>query len=197
MMKILWTHCTESAVHVCMGRKISWKNRQFGKRSLFALTALTCVAVAHAGGCARYPSELLPTPSPHRAVEIAPEADAFGPLVQPEESIATVAASPEARIEVRSAAKPVWWFDGKRTDTDCQVLCVEALAQDMAGARHAVTMAAREAFEIDTEAGAGAGQLEIRELSASPLAHPGGALRYVAYAMVARTVFIAPASGEG
>ena len=63
--------------------------------------------------------------------------------------------------------------DGER------VVCVEALASDLAGARRAVARVAGGAF------GPGAA-VEIRELTATPLAHPGGALRYVAYAMVAQ-----------
>ena len=141
-----------------------------------------CAAAASVwSGCAQSgPPDLLPTPAPHRTVQVAPDETAYGPRVtEDEEAPGTIAAAPEPVVHGPATVKPAWWFDGERTEDGERVVCVEALASDLAGARRAVARVAGGAF------GPGAA-VEIRELTATPLAHPGGALRYVAYAMVAQ-----------
>ena len=142
--------------------------------------AMALVGLWAAAGCVQSgPPDLLPVPAAHRTVEVSPDLPTYGP--QPD-GTSPIAAMPEPTAEamaLRVARKPAWWFDGERLEGGERLLCIEALSSDLASARHAVTQAAGGAFGVGAV-------VEIRELAAAPLAHPGGALRYVAYAMVAQ-----------
>ena len=159
-----WTQAARRAVQTPMNHSAA----------LCAAAGLALVGCASSG-----PPDLLPTPGAHRTVVVAPE-DSFGPVVDAPPSPVMIAASPEPTLASIRPVKPAWWFEGLRLDGSVELRCIEVLAPDLASARSAVTQAAREAFRGEEDL------IEIRQLAASPLAHPGGALRYVAYALVAQ-----------